>query len=193
MSIRFYIGVFRGDNQGYTKFEANLSREQFYIKLNLNSQGVGGGGYYFVTESDDGTPAILVNRRSPVAANIIPYFENILGSNIISFAPPITTPPTENESSSETHLCINLVPRETSENYLSNSTSFSNNFLIPRDPIKVVHMLATLQEVTENQFESFVNIFSKNPKVTVIVEEGSPLASRGLGFWNDIFMGELTN
>ena len=179
MGVRFYL-AFSNRTDDNTQYEVDLPRAEFDTKLGPDLQG--DPWNYFVMQND-GTPRIVINEFSP-AAEGVPYFENLFGS-------PITVS-TENEPPA-TPICINFPPRETSENPMGTDASFSHNFTLPHSSHKVMNLLGALHDLSENQFLSFVSPASNPPKILIVVEEGSPLAPHGITYWQDIFMGQLTN
>lgn len=182
MSVRFYLSISnrKDDNIPY---EVDISRELFDKKLGPNPQGLTWD--YFVMKCNNGMPLIVTNEDSPVSMDNIAFFEKLFGA-------PITISSKDNEHP-RTELCINFPPRVTSENPMSRDASFSHNFVLPRDPYKVMPMLRALHDLSEHKFLIFFSPLSGTPKILIVVEAGSPLAPEGIDYWNDIFMGELTN
>ncbi|MBC9704812.1 MAG: hypothetical protein H9W81_07530 [Enterococcus sp.] len=180
MSVKFYFAVTgRADNN--IQYEVDISREEFAAKLPVN--GKAQPWDYFIMKNE-GLPLIVTNEYSP-AGNNLSYFEDLLGAPIKKV---------DKEHPAVTKLCINILPTEvTDSNYLKNNNPFSHNYVLHRDPYKVLNMLSAMAEISGNKFQTFVAPFSGNPEITILVEAGSPLAPLGIGFWNDIFMGELTD
>lgn len=181
MSVRFYFSNSSNLNSE-VEYEVDISNEAFHRKLGVH--GYDDEKWSYLVMKKDAKPFVVARTGSPAEDNIA-YFENMLGEPILDVKKPSKNPVTK--------LCINLLPRETHGDYLRNDNSFSHNYVLERDPFKVINMLVALETLGGHQFQSFVKMLNTEPEVTIIVEEGSPLTPKGLDFWNDIFMGELFN